>query len=93
MNYNFTPVGICPRNILVDIEPTNNTINEIVFSGGCQGNLSAISKIIKGKKAEEVISLFKGNTCGKKVTSCTDQLALMLESILSGELTADPSDD
>lgn len=92
MNYNFTPTGICPRNILVDIEPADNTINEIVFSGGCQGNLSAISKIIKGKKVEEVINLFKGNTCGKKETSCTDQLAFMLESILSGDLTADPID-
>ena len=37
--------------------------------------------MLTGKTKEEIVALFKGNTCGNKNTSCMDQLAQMLESI------------
>lgn len=87
MQYTFMPTGTCSKGIVANIE--NNCVTNVIFSGGCQGNLNAISKLIEGKSVDEVISLFKGNTCGKKPTSCTDQLAVMLEQIKSGELEED----
>lgn len=81
------PTGTCTKGIIADLD--GNVINNVLFSGGCQGNLSAINKLIQGKTIEEVIALFKGNTCGKKPTSCTDQLAIMFEQIKSGELEED----
>lgn len=84
--FNYNPESTCAKHILADIEPETNKIISVSFMGGCQGNLSAISKMIAGKTLQEVISMFKGNTCGKKQTSCTDQLAVMFEKILAGEI-------
>ncbi|WP_394713375.1 TSCPD domain-containing protein [Desulfogranum marinum] len=39
--------------------------------------------MLDGMPVEEVIEKVKGITCGKKSTSCTDQLANILERQLS----------
>ncbi|MEG0682393.1 MAG: TIGR03905 family TSCPD domain-containing protein, partial [Raoultibacter sp.] len=70
--YTYTPTGVCPRAI--SIELAGDTVENVAFTGGCNGNLKAISKIVSGMSIDEVEELFKGNTCGKKATSCVDQL-------------------
>ena len=35
-----------------------------------------------GKPAEEIISILKGTTCGKRPTSCPDQLARALQEAI-----------
>ena len=57
----------------------NNVVTNIAFTGGCNGNLKAISKILDGWKAEDIINKCLGNTCGFKSTSCADQLAKALQ--------------
>ncbi|MEG2857522.1 MAG: TIGR03905 family TSCPD domain-containing protein, partial [Clostridia bacterium] len=47
--------------------------------GGCNGNLSGISKLVRGMPVERVIELLSGTTCGGKNTSCPDQLARALK--------------
>ena len=79
--HTYVTKGTCARVITADIDEETGIINSLNFAGGCQGNLSALSKVLVGKTKEEVIALFKGNTCGNKPTSCMDQLAQMLESI------------
>ena len=79
--YTYTTKGTCAKSIVADIDEETGVINSLTFTGGCQGNLSALSKMLTGKTKGEVIALFKGNTCGNKSTSCMDQLAQMLESI------------
>ena len=59
----------------------DGTLGEILFVGGCHGNLQGIGKLVKGMKPEEVISRLKGIKCGAKPTSCPDQLAQALELI------------
>ena len=66
----------CSRKILFDLE--ENVVSNIEFIGGCNGNLKAISKLVDGWKADEIISKLAGNTCGFKQTSCADQLSLAL---------------
>ena len=46
-----------------------------MFTGGCDGNLKALSKILDGAKAEDIIEKLSGNDCMGKGTSCADQLA------------------
>nr|WP_319548620.1 TIGR03905 family TSCPD domain-containing protein [Desulfogranum marinum] len=58
-------------------------LRNVNFAGGCQGKLRAISILLDGMPVEEVIEKVKGITCGKKSTSCTDQLANILERQLS----------
>ena len=68
--------------MMIEIELDGDTINDVVFTGGCNGNLSGISKLIKGMKAEEVIEKLEGTRCGFKDTSCPDQLSKALRLAL-----------
>lgn len=81
MTYTYRPVGVCAQQINIDIDDENETINEIQFFGGCNGNLQGIAALAKGKTLDEVISSLKGINCGMKGTSCPDQLAQALEQI------------
>lgn len=74
--------GVCSS--LIDIEMNGNTIESVKFTGGCNGNLQGISALVKGMSADEAISRLKGIRCGFKNTSCPDQLARALESIVAG---------
>ena len=73
--------GVCSS--LIDIEMNDNIIESVKFTGGCHGNLQGISALVKGMSAEDAISRLKGIRCGFKNTSCPDQLAKALESIVA----------
>jgi uncharacterized protein (TIGR03905 family) len=51
----------------------------VQFTGGCNGNLKAIGRLVEGKDAKEVAGILRGNTCGMKGTSCADQLARAID--------------
>ena len=72
--------GTCSSSI--DIEMDGTVIKSVIFTGGCNGNLQGISKLVEGMSAEDAISRLKGIKCGFKPTSCPDQLAIALESIV-----------
>ncbi|MBQ8293065.1 MAG: TIGR03905 family TSCPD domain-containing protein [Bacilli bacterium] len=73
----YQTAGVCARLISFDLKD-DNTITNLVFTGGCNGNLKAISKLLEGTKAEDAIRILKGNTCGPRSTSCADQLSKAL---------------
>lgn len=72
--------GTCSRQIIIEIND-DQTIGNVEFVGGCNGNLKGISALVKGKKPDEIISALKGINCNYKGTSCPDQLARALEEI------------
>lgn len=72
--YSYKTSGVCARTINFDIDD-NGIITAVEFDGGCNGNQTGISRLVVGKPAEEIISILKGTTCGKRPTSCPDQLA------------------
>ena len=73
MDYTYTPEGVCSMQIDFHIE--GNVITNIKFTGGCNGNLKAISKLVDGWTVEQIEEKLIGNTCGRRQTSCADQLA------------------
>lgn len=75
------PEGICCKEIRYDILD-DGTIRNIEFLGGCPGGLQAIARLCNGKSAVEVMQILSGITCGKKATSCGDQLAQSLKKPL-----------
>lgn len=81
--YTYTPRGVCSRQISVDLE--GDTIKEVSFVGGCDGNLKAISKLVRGQKVDDVVALLGGNTCGRRPTSCADQLTCALREAQATE--------
>lgn len=72
--------GTCSSAI--DVEVKDGIIESVKFTGGCNGNLQGISSLVKGMKAEDAIEKLKGIRCGMKSTSCPDQLAKALESMI-----------
>lgn len=73
MRYSYRTQGTCSVQIDFDIE--KDIISNVVFYGGCPGNLAAISKIVDGKTVKEIEDWFKDIRCGGKPTSCVAQLA------------------
>ncbi len=73
MNYSYEPQGVCPMQIDFDID--GDVITNIKFTGGCNGNLKAVSKLVNGWTVDKIEEALSGNTCGKRPTSCADQLA------------------
>ena len=80
MEFTYKTKGTCSSMISFTLE--DGIVKNVVFTGGCNGNLKAISKLVEGMSAEKVISLLSGNTCGFKSTSCGDQLACGLKEAL-----------
>lgn len=77
----YYPQGVCSRQIDFDLDDAGK-IHNLVFTGGCNGNLKAIAKLCEGKEASEIATLLNGNTCGPRPTSCADQLShALLEAI------------
>ena len=70
--HTFNTHGTCSRQINFDIVDGN--VHNVSFVGGCDGNLKAVSRLIEGMTVEDVAAALEGNTCGRRATSCADQL-------------------
>ena len=73
MRYEVRPQNVCERMITFDLE--GDVVKNVAFTGGCNGNLKAVSKLVDGMTVEQIEGYLKGNTCGFRNTSCADQLA------------------
>lgn len=83
MKYRYKTHQTCSSAITFDIN--DGVITNISFSGGCNGNLKAISALVDGMTAEEIESKCRGITCGIRPTSCSDQLARAVREALEAE--------
>ena len=65
----FTPHGVCSKNIHLEVDEAGR-IHNVEFTGGCNGNLQGIGRLVEGMDIHEA-------------TSCPDQLSLALKEYLS----------
>lgn len=77
--FTFRPQGVCSQ--LIEIETEGNIIQDVRFTGGCNGNLQGISALLKGMTVENAIDRLSGIHCGFKDTSCPDQLSKALKAM------------
>ena len=73
MSYLYKTKGTCSR--LIEVELDGNVVKNVVFTGGCHGNLQAIPKLVEGLTVEQVEQKLTGISCNGRGTSCGDQLA------------------
>lgn len=76
--YTYKTKGVCAQYVGVELEEDKETIKEVKFMGGCAGNASAISRLVAGQKVDDVVRILEGNTCGRRNTSCADQMTVAL---------------
>ena len=70
---------VCSKQI--DIEIKDGIIQKVVYTRGCEGNAKGIGALVKDMSVEEAIRRLDGITCGKRGTSCPDQLAKILKAL------------
>ena len=72
--YTYQTRGVCSQAINFELAE-DNTVHNVSFYGGCNGNLKGIGRLVEGMEAQKVVDLLKGTQCGMKPTSCPDQLS------------------
>ena len=70
---------VCSKQI--DIEIKDGIIQKVAYTRGCEGNAKGIGALIKDMSVEEAIRRLEGINCGKRGTSCPDQLAKVLKAL------------
>ena len=75
---NYVPKGVCSRQIQFKLD--GDIVREVKFTGGCNGNLQGIAKLVEGMKVDDVIERLDGINCNCKGTSCPDQFAQALKA-------------
>jgi uncharacterized protein (TIGR03905 family) len=78
--YEYITNGTCSTKISFKIE--NGKLYSVKFENGCNGNLKAVGILLEGMDAAQAVKKLKGLCCGKRNTSCGDQLALAVEKYL-----------
>lgn len=81
MHYTYKTENTCSSQINFDVD--NGIVTNVEFVGGCDGNLKAIPLLIEGCQATDVISKLQNITCGRRSTSCADQLATALTKVIT----------
>lgn len=79
MVYTYKTRGTCSRSISFELD--GDTVKNVKFEGGCNGNLKGIGALVDGMKIDDVIARVEGIRCGFKTTSCPDQLAKALREV------------
>jgi uncharacterized protein (TIGR03905 family) len=86
MHYIYQTKGTCSTKIEFDIE--GDIIYNVAFTGGCNGNLKAIQKLVDGFSVEQINTILGGNICDRRTTSCADQLAQAVRQASASQLSS-----
>lgn len=79
--YQYKTTGTCCQ--LMQVKVDGETLIDVDFLGGCNGNLQGIKSLVQGMQIDDVIAKLSGISCNGKPTSCPDQLAKCLNEIKS----------
>ena len=85
MQYHYETRGVCSRAIDINLDEATGIIRNVQFTGGCNGNLQAISRVVEGMTVEQIEGYFKGISCNGRGTSCSDQLATAVRKAKESE--------
>lgn len=77
----FKTKGTCSSQISFDI--VDGKLHNVMFTGGCNGNLKGIGALVEGQDAKDVSARLEGIRCGFKSTSCPDQLSQAIKQALN----------
>ena len=74
----YIPKGVCSRQIQFELD--GDVVRSVKFTGGCNGNLQGIGKLVEGMNIDDVIQKLDGINCNGRGTSCPDQLGQALKA-------------
>ena len=71
-HFDYKTQDTCSQLISLDID--GDKVYNVSFTGGCNGNLKAIPILVDGMTVERIEEKLSGVLCGRRPTSCADQL-------------------
>lgn len=77
-SYSYKTRGTCSREIRFELD--GQTIKNVQFIMGCQGNTTGVARLVEGMNIDDAINRLEGIDCGGRGTSCPDQLAQALKA-------------
>ncbi|MCL1805563.1 MAG: TIGR03905 family TSCPD domain-containing protein [Clostridiales bacterium] len=80
MEYHFTPKGVCSTRFHAEVDEEGR-VGSLTIENGCNGNGKGIGSLVRGMSVDEIIERLDGIKCGRKNTSCPDQIAKMMAEI------------
>ncbi|MDR0434552.1 MAG: TIGR03905 family TSCPD domain-containing protein [Gracilibacteraceae bacterium] len=83
MRYSYKTRGTCSKEISFDLD--GQVVRDVRFTGGCDGNLQALTVLTEGMTVEQIEAKLRGIDCDGRGTSCPDQLARALRAALAEE--------
>ena len=72
-HFDYPTEHTCSQLISFDID--GNIVRNIEFTSGCNGNLKTIAMLVDGWTVDEIEGKLSGIICGRRPTSCADQLS------------------
>ena len=72
-HFDYKTQNTCSQLISLDID--GDRVYNVSFTGGCNGNLKAIPILVEGMTVEQIEEKLSGVLCGRRPTSCADQLS------------------
>lgn len=85
-HYDYKTENTCSQLISLDLD--GNVVHNVVFTGGCNGNLKAIPILVEGMTVEEIEQKLSGVLCGRRPTSCSDQLTKAVRAAFEAQQQA-----
>ena len=86
-HYDYITENTCSQLISFDLD--EDVVKNISFTGGCNGNLKAISLLVDGWTVDQIEEKLTGVQCGRRGTSCSDQLAKAVRAGLNASKDPD----
>lgn len=86
-HYDYRTENTCSQLISLDLD--GDIVKNISFMGGCNGNLKAIPLLVDGWTVAQIEEKLSGITCGRRPTSCADQLAKAVRRAYEAELSGE----
>ena len=72
-HFDYLTENTCSKIISFDLD--GDIVRNIHFMGGCDGNLKTIPVLLDGWSVNQIEQKLTGIICGRRGTSCSDQLA------------------
>ena len=82
-HYDYVTENTCSQVISMDLD--GDVVHNIRFMGGCNGNLKAIPILVEGWTVAQIEEKLSGILCGRRPTSCADQLARAVRAAYEAE--------
>lgn len=86
-HYDYLTEKTCSTVISMDLD--GDKVHNISFMGGCNGNLKTIPILLEGWRVEDIEKKLTGIQCGRRGTSCADQLAKAVRRAYEAELNGE----